>query len=71
MVTGNIKMIELIRPFNALDVALKRKDTRMANILRRAGAPPGSGVVTGDCSMKSGVLECAASKLSTVEAAFL
>jgi len=34
-------MIELIRPFNALDVALKRKDTRMANILRRAGAPPG------------------------------
>jgi hypothetical protein len=29
------------RPFNAMDVAVRRKDTRMANLLRRAGAPPG------------------------------
>jgi hypothetical protein len=30
-----------MRPFNAMDVAVKRKDTRMANLLRRTGAPPG------------------------------
>ena len=30
-----------MRPFNAMDVAVRRKDTRMANLLRRAGAPPG------------------------------
>jgi hypothetical protein len=30
-----------LRPFNAIDVALRRKDTRMANLLRRAGAPAG------------------------------
>ena len=30
-----------MRPFNAIDVAVRRKDTRMANLLRRAGAPPG------------------------------
>jgi hypothetical protein len=29
------------RPFNAIDVAVRRKDTRMADLLRRAGAPPG------------------------------
>ena len=29
------------RPFNAMDVAIRRKDTRMADLLRRAGAPPG------------------------------
>jgi hypothetical protein len=29
------------RPFNAMDVAVRLKDTRMANVLRRAGAPPG------------------------------
>ena len=30
-----------MRRFNAMDVAVRRKDTRMANLLRRAGAPPG------------------------------
>jgi hypothetical protein len=30
-----------MRPFNAMDVALRRKDKRMADLLRRAGAPPG------------------------------
>jgi hypothetical protein len=30
-----------MRPFNAMDVAVRRKDTRMADLLRRAGAPPG------------------------------
>jgi len=30
-----------MRPFNAMDVAVKRKDTRMTNLLRRTGAPPG------------------------------
>ena len=30
-----------MRLFNAMDVARKRKDTRMADLLRRAGAPPG------------------------------
>ena len=29
------------RPFNAMDVALRRKDKRMADFLRQAGAPPG------------------------------
>jgi hypothetical protein len=29
------------RPFNAMDVAVRRKDTRMAAFLRRAGAPAG------------------------------
>jgi hypothetical protein len=29
------------RPFNAMDVAIRRKDKRMADLLRRAGAPPG------------------------------
>jgi hypothetical protein len=28
------------RPFNAMDVAIRRKDKRMADLLRRAGAPP-------------------------------
>jgi hypothetical protein len=28
-------------PFNAMDVAIRRKDTRMADLLRRAGAPAG------------------------------
>lgn len=27
-------------PFTAMDVAVRRKDTRMVNVLRRAGAPP-------------------------------
>jgi hypothetical protein len=27
------------RPFNAMDVAVRRKDTRMAELLRRSGAP--------------------------------
>jgi hypothetical protein len=30
-----------MRPFNAMDVAVSRKDKRMADLLRRAGAPPG------------------------------
>ena len=30
-----------MRPFNALDVAIRRKDKRMADLLRRAGAPAG------------------------------
>jgi len=30
-----------LRPFNAMDVAVRRKDKRMADLLRRAGAPPG------------------------------
>jgi len=30
-----------LRPFNAMDVAIKRKDKRMAALLRRAGAPSG------------------------------
>jgi hypothetical protein len=30
-----------MRPFNAMDVAVRRKDTRMANLLRQAGAAPG------------------------------
>lgn len=30
-----------MRPFNAMDVAVRRKDTRMATFLRQAGAPPG------------------------------
>jgi hypothetical protein len=30
-----------MRPFNAMDVAIRRKDKRMADLLRRAGAPPG------------------------------
>ena len=30
-----------MRPFNALDVAIRRKDRRMADLLRRAGASPG------------------------------
>jgi hypothetical protein len=30
-----------MRPFNAMDVAVRRKDTRMANLLRRARAPRG------------------------------
>jgi hypothetical protein len=30
-----------MRPFNAMDVAVRRKDKRMADLLRRAGAPPG------------------------------
>ena len=29
------------RPFNAMDVAVRRKDTRMVNLLKRAGAPRG------------------------------
>ena len=29
------------RPFNAMDVAVRRKDQRMVDLLRRAGAPPG------------------------------
>jgi hypothetical protein len=29
------------RPFNAMDVAVRRKDKRMADLLRRAGAPAG------------------------------
>ena len=29
------------RPFTAMDVAIRRKDKRMAELLRRAGAPPG------------------------------
>jgi hypothetical protein len=29
------------RPFNAMDVALRRKDKRMVDLLRRAGAPAG------------------------------
>ena len=29
------------RPFNAMDVAIRRKDKRMADLLRRAGAPAG------------------------------
>jgi hypothetical protein len=30
-----------MRPFNAMDVAVRRKDKRMADLLRRGGAPPG------------------------------
>jgi len=30
-----------MRPFNAMDVAIRRKDKRMADLLRRAGAPAG------------------------------
>jgi hypothetical protein len=30
-----------LRPFNAMDLAVRRKDTRMVNLLQRAGAPPG------------------------------
>jgi hypothetical protein len=30
-----------VRPFNAMDIAVWQKDTRMVNVLRRAGAPPG------------------------------
>lgn len=30
-----------MRPFNAMDVAVRLKDRRMADLLRRAGAPPG------------------------------
>jgi hypothetical protein len=30
-----------MRPFNAMDVAIKRKDKRMVDLLRRAGAPAG------------------------------
>jgi len=30
-----------MRPFNALDVAIRRKDNRMTDLLRRAGAPAG------------------------------
>lgn len=30
-----------MRPFNAMDVASRRKDTQMADLLRRAGAPAG------------------------------
>jgi hypothetical protein len=30
-----------MRPFNAMDVAVRRKDQRMADLLRRAGAPAG------------------------------
>ena len=30
-----------VRPFNAMDVAIRRKDKRMADLLRRAGAPAG------------------------------
>lgn len=30
-----------MRLFNAMDVAIRRKDKRMADLLRRAGAPPG------------------------------
>ncbi len=30
-----------MRPFNAMDVAIRRKDTRMTDLLRRAGAPAG------------------------------
>ncbi len=30
-----------MRPFNAMDVAIRRKDQRMADLLRRAGAPAG------------------------------
>ena len=36
-VWGNSNM----RPFNAMDVAIRRKDKRMADLLRRAGAPAG------------------------------
>jgi hypothetical protein len=36
-VWGNSTM----RPFNAMDVAIKRKDKRMVDLLRRAGAPAG------------------------------
>jgi hypothetical protein len=30
-----------MRPFNAMDMAIRRKDKRMADLLRRAGAPAG------------------------------
>jgi len=30
-----------MRAFNAMDVAIRRKDKRMADLLRRAGAPAG------------------------------
>jgi len=29
------------RPFNAMDVAVRRKDRRMGDFLKRAGAPAG------------------------------